>query len=124
MRRSPVEGVHSTEAVIDNGEKRYAIVAHPNGYFAPKEIQVGPPSDEFYPLLGGLEEGDTVVSSAQFLIDSETNLQAAMQSMIGMPGMDMKGGDKKDMKDMPMAKPSPPTAPQASPSGEHPSHQR
>jgi RND family efflux transporter MFP subunit len=112
------------EAVIDNGEKRYAIVAHPNGYFAPKEIQVGPPSDEFYPLLGGLEEGDTVVSSAQFLIDSETNLQAAMQSMIGMPGMDMKGGDKKDMKDMPMAKPSPPTAPQASPSGEHPSHQR
>jgi hypothetical protein len=47
-----------------------------------------------------------------------------MQSMIGMPGMDMKGGDKKDMKDMPMAKPSPPTAPQASPSGEHPSHQR
>jgi multidrug efflux pump subunit AcrA (membrane-fusion protein) len=30
------------EAVIDNGEKRYALVAHPNGYFAPKEIQVGP----------------------------------------------------------------------------------
>jgi membrane fusion protein, copper/silver efflux system len=82
------------EAVIDNGEKRYAIVAHPNGYFEPKAIQVGPPSDEFYPLLGGLEEGDKVVSSAQFLIDSETNLQAAMQSMIGMPGMDTSGGAK------------------------------
>jgi len=110
------------EAVIDNGEKRYALLAHPNGYFAPKEIQVGPPSDDFYPLLGGLEEGDTVVSSAQFLIDSETNLQAAMQSMIGMPGMDMKGGG--DKKDMPMPRPSPPTAPQASPSGEHKSHQQ
>jgi membrane fusion protein, copper/silver efflux system len=82
------------EAVIDNGEKRYAIVAHPNGYFEPKAIQVGPPSDEFCPLLGGLEEGDKVVSSAQFLIDSETNLQAAMQSMIGMPGMDTSGGAK------------------------------
>ena len=78
------------EAVIDNGEKRYAIVAHPNGYFAPKEIQVGPPSDDFYPLLGGLEEGDIVVSSAQFLIDSETNLQAAMQSMAGMHGTDLQ----------------------------------
>jgi len=110
------------EAVIDNGEKRYALLAHPNGYFEPKEIQVGPPSDDFYPLLSGLEEGDTVVSSAQFLVDSETNLQAAMQSMIGMPGMDMKGGG--DMKDMPMPKPSPPTAPQSSPPGEHKSHQR
>jgi len=96
------------EAVIDNGAKRYAIVAHPNGYFAPAEIQVGPPSDDFYPLLSGLEEGDTVVSSAQFLIDSETNLQAAMQSMIGMPGMDMTA----------------PAAPQASPAGEHKSHQK
>jgi len=86
------------EAVIDNGEKRYALLAHPNGYFAPKEIQVGPPSDDFYPLLSGLQEGDTVVSSAQFLIDSETNLQAAMQSMIGMPGMDMTGGPKDASK--------------------------
>jgi membrane fusion protein, copper/silver efflux system len=104
------------EAVIDNGAKQYALVAHPNGYFTPAEIKVGPPSDDFYPLLSGLKEGDTVVSSAQFLIDSETNLQAAMQSMIGMPGMDMKGGgDTKGPK--PKAMPS--TTPPASPSGEH-----
>jgi Cu(I)/Ag(I) efflux system membrane fusion protein len=95
------------EAVIDTGEKRHAIVAHPNGYFAPKEIQVGPPSDDFYPLLGGLQEGDTVVSSSQFLIDSETNLQAAMQSMIGMPGMDMSGGAKGAGKKPAPATPSP-----------------
>ena len=99
------------EAVIDNGEKRYAIVAHPNGYFAPKEIQVGPPSDDFYPLLSGLNEGDTVVSSAQFLIDSETNLQAAMQSMIGMPGMDMKGGAKEAGKKPAATTPSPSALP-------------
>ena len=114
------------EAVIDNGAKRYALVAHPNGYFAPAEIQVGPPSDEFYPLLAGLAEGDSVVSSAQFLIDSETNLQAAMQSMIGMPGMEVKGGGGAkaggDMKDMPMPPAKAPIAPQASPAGEHKSH--
>ena len=108
------------EAVIDNGDQRYAIVAYPNGYFAPAQIQVGPPSDDFYPLLGGLKEGDTVVSSAQFLIDSETNLQAAMQSMIGMPGMDMKGND--DTKDMLKPKAKAPTTPPPSSAGEHDSH--
>jgi RND family efflux transporter MFP subunit len=124
------------EAVIDNGAKRYAIVAHPNGYFAPAEIQVGPPSDDFYPLLSGLKEGDTVVSSAQFLIDSETNLQAAMQSMLGMPGMSPKDGG--DAKAMPQPKATAPAqaspantmpgmdmkAPTAPPAGEHKSHQR
>jgi Cu(I)/Ag(I) efflux system membrane fusion protein len=129
------------EAVIDNGEKRYALVAHPNGYFVPKEIQVGPPSDDFYPLLSGLKEGDIVVSSAQFLIDSETNLQAAMQSMIGMPGMSPKGGGAAKGMPQPKATPSIPQAapadnampgmdmkapipPPAPPPGEHKSHQR
>jgi membrane fusion protein, copper/silver efflux system len=83
------------EAVIDTGSKRYALVARPHGYFEPREVQVGEPGDELYPVLGGLEEGDRIVTSAQFLIDSETNLQAAMQSMIGMPGMDMPGMDMK-----------------------------
>ena len=106
------------EAVIDNGEKRYALLAHPNGYFEPKEIQVGPPSDDFYPILGGLKAGDTVVSSAQFLIDSETNLQAAMQSMIGMPGMEMSGGAKDAGKKAAPAAPSP-----ASPAG-HSGHEK
>ena len=97
------------EAVIDNGDKQYAIVAHPNGYFSPQEIRLGAPADEFYQLLGGLKEGDTVVSSAQFLIDSETNLQAAMQSMIGM-------------HDMPTPEQSPATAPKAPPVDPHKGH--
>ena len=81
------------EAVIDNGAKRYAIRALPDGYFEPREVQLGQPVDEFFPLIGGLEEGDQIVTSAQFLIDSETNLQAALQSMsMTMPGMDTSGG--------------------------------
>lgn len=76
------------EAVIDNGTTRYAIVALPDGYFEPREIRLGQPVDEFFPLVGGLSEGDRVVTSAQFLIDSETNLQAALQSMSAMPRMD------------------------------------
>src|SRR5581483_2060290 len=69
------------EAVIDTGVKRYVILAHPNGYFEPRDVDVGPPTDEVYPIVQGLKEGDTIVSSALFLIDSETNLQAAMQAM-------------------------------------------
>ncbi len=86
------------EAVIDDGNKQYAILAQPNGYFEPREIKVGPPVDTYFPLISGLEAGDRVVTSAQFLVDSETNLQAAMKSMsLTMPGMDMGGGDMKGM---------------------------
>lgn len=77
------------EAVIDTGAMQYAILARAGGYFEPREIEVGQPGDDFYPLLGGLAEGDRIVTSAQFLVDSETNLQAAMQAMMNMPGMDM-----------------------------------
>ena len=54
-------------------------------------------------MTSGLKEGDRVVISAQFLVDSETNLEAAMKSMsMSMPGMDMgETGDKGDMADMP-----------------------
>ena len=100
------------EAVIDNGAKRYAIVARPNGYFEPREIEVGQPVDDFFPLVSGLAEGDPVVTSAQFLIDSETNLQAAMQAMaLSMPGMDMSGGKSKPAAPKPSAPPPDPKAP-------------
>ena len=80
------------EALLDSGARRYVLLAHPNGYFEPREIEVGEPVDEFYPVLKGLAAGDRVVTSAQFLIDSETNLQAAMQAMsMSMPGMNMGG---------------------------------
>jgi membrane fusion protein, copper/silver efflux system len=104
------------EAVIDNGAKRYAIVSLPNGYFEPREIEVGQPVDDFFPLVSGLAEGDPVVTSAQFLIDSETNLQAAMQAMsMSMPGMDM-GGTSKPTGPKP---PGPPPAPKAPDHSQH-----
>jgi RND family efflux transporter MFP subunit len=73
------------EAVIDNGEARYAILALPDGYFEPRRIETGEPMGDFYPVLSGVQAGDKVVTSAQFLIDSETNLLAAMQAMAGIP---------------------------------------
>lgn len=81
----------SKEAIIDNGDKQYVILALADGYFEPREIKTGAPGDAFAPVLAGLNRGDRVVTSAQFLIDSETNLQAAMQAMASMPGMDNAG---------------------------------
>lgn len=98
------------EAVIDTGIAQYVIVALADGYFEPRPVEVGTPVDAFYPVIKGLADGDRIVTSAQFLIDSETNLQAAMQAMsLSMPGMDMgSGGDMKDMPGMDMTpKPAP-----------------
>jgi len=83
----------SKESVIDSGTQQYVIVALPDGYFEPREVQVGEPIGDFYPVLAGVSDGENVVTSAHFLIDSETNLQAAMKSMsMSMPGMKTEGG--------------------------------
>jgi RND family efflux transporter MFP subunit len=77
------------EAVIDTGERKYVLLALAGGYFEPRDVKVGSPIGEFYPVVAGVSEGDRVVTSAQFLIDSETNLMAAMQGMaMTMPGME------------------------------------
>ena len=94
------------EAVIDTGTMQYAILAHPNGYFEPRQVQVGTPVDAYYPVVSGLGDGDRVVTSAQFLIDSETNLQSAMQSMVGHG----HGGGAEQPKGAPGAPPPPPAA--------------
>lgn len=84
------------EAVIDTGTKRYVILAKEGGFFEPREVTVGAPAGNNYPVTSGLAHGDRVVTSAQFLIDSETNLRAAMNAMAGhghaMGGDDKSGG--------------------------------
>ena len=109
------------EAVIDTGATRYVIVALDNGYFEPRPVDVGEPVDAFYPVLKGLTGGERIVTSAQFLIDSETNLQAAMQAMsLTMPGMDKGGGSdvKGDTPGMGMS-PKPAPAPTTPPPHQH-----
>jgi RND family efflux transporter MFP subunit len=69
------------EAVLDSGVRRIAIVALGHGHFMPREIAVGPESGGYVAVLSGLHEGEKVVSSAQFLIDSESNLSEALKTM-------------------------------------------
>ena len=70
------------EAVIRTGKRNLVVVALGDGRFAPREVVLGPGGEGFVQVLEGLTEGDDVVTSAQFLIDSESNLRAAIQKMI------------------------------------------
>ena len=75
-----------SEAVVNTGEHQYVFLARSGGHFEPRMVWVGLQSGDWVPILKGLAEGDTVVSSASFLIDSESRLKAAIAGM-GGPGL-------------------------------------
>jgi len=74
-------------AIIDTGERQVAILDRGSGYFEPRKVKLGTKVDNYYVVLGGLKEGERVVTSANFLIDSESKFKEAVAGM-GMPGMD------------------------------------
>ncbi len=76
-------------AVLNAGTQQIVFVARPDGYFEPRKIELGPEADSGYVVLSGLTAGEKIVTSGNFLIDSESNLKAAMGAMAGMPGMQM-----------------------------------
>jgi Cu(I)/Ag(I) efflux system membrane fusion protein len=65
------------EAVIDTGERRVVFVEVAAGRFQPREVKLGRKGQDHYEVLDGLADGDRVVVSAQFLLDSESRLRAA-----------------------------------------------
>ncbi|MGE5344543.1 MAG: efflux RND transporter periplasmic adaptor subunit [Acidithiobacillales bacterium] len=69
-------------AVLRTGERNLVIVALGEGRFAPRTVELGGEGNGFVDVLSGLKEGDRVATSAQFLIDSESNLREALQKMI------------------------------------------
>jgi RND family efflux transporter MFP subunit len=75
----------SEDSVIDTGEKQIVFVAMGDGYFEPREVKVGRKAEGYYEVLDGVREGEKVVRSATFLVDSESRLKAALESF-GMPG--------------------------------------
>ena len=64
-------------AVLQAGSRQIVFLSRGQGSFEPREVQLSAPTDEGFVVLKGLKSGDTVVTSANFLIDSESQLQAA-----------------------------------------------
>ena len=69
------------EAVLDSGTEQQVFVVHPGGIFEPRKISLGPVVDGNVAVLSGLQPGETVVTSGNFLVDSESRLKNAMGGM-------------------------------------------
>ena len=67
-------------AVIDSGSKQIVLVAKGEGRFEPRAVKLGRRGDGYAEVTEGLKQGEEVVTSANFLIDAESNLRAALQS--------------------------------------------
>ena len=71
------------EALIRTGSQERVIVAQGEGRFKPAIVHVGIETDSKVEIIGGLEEGQEVVVSSQFLIDSESSMRAALLRLAG-----------------------------------------
>jgi len=72
-------------AVLQSGTRQIAFIDHGDGYLEPREIEVGRRLDDHAVVLKGLKPGERIVSSANFLLDSESQLQAALGSFVPPP---------------------------------------
>jgi len=69
------------DAVLDSGTQQTIFVSRPDGYFEPRQVQVGARLDGRVIVLSGLRPGETIVTSGNFLIDSESRLKSAVAAM-------------------------------------------
>src|SRR2546421_7921979 len=80
------------EAVLPTGTKDLVFVNRGDGRFVPREVRVGLRGDSLIEIVEGLRPGDEVVASATFLLDSESNLAAAIQGLMLQMGMGLNMG--------------------------------
>jgi len=73
-------------ALIQTGERQIAFVEQSAGVYAPREVKTGIQGRDFVEILAGLQEGETVVTSANFLIDSESRIGAIGAAPAGAAG--------------------------------------
>ncbi len=86
-------------AVLDSGTRLIVLVERGEGRFEPRIVKLGAKADAYYEVLDGVQEGEKVVVAANFLIDAESNLQAALRAFINKAGTKAdaeKPGEKKD----------------------------
>lgn len=82
-------------AVIDSGERQIIIIDRRDGTFEPREVKTGARGEGYSEILRGIRAGEWAVTSANFLIDSESNLRAAIGGMGGAS----RGEDKNNKKE-------------------------
>ena len=76
-------------AVLETGARNLVFIVRRDGQLEPRQVEIGASSGDRIQILRGVAAGDTVVASATFLIDAESNLGTALGGMGNMPGMDV-----------------------------------
>jgi RND family efflux transporter MFP subunit len=79
-----------TDAVLDNGLKQHVFLALGQGRFLPREVKLGVygNGNQYREVLSGLKGGEDIVTSAQFLLDSESRFRQAVQMMLPPEGQE------------------------------------
>jgi multidrug efflux pump subunit AcrA (membrane-fusion protein) len=80
-----------SSAILRTGERNVVFMDMGKGALMPMDVRVGRVAGEYSEILSGLDAGARVVTSAQFLLDSESNLGEVMKSMIGQGGGSAQG---------------------------------
>ncbi len=89
-----------TESVLRTGRRNVVIVALGGGRFEPREVELGQTSKGLAEVRSGLSAGDEVVTSSQFLLDSESRLRAAVQKMVDAAAASGGAHEGNDMGEM------------------------
>jgi RND family efflux transporter MFP subunit len=100
-------------AVIDSGERRIVLVSRGEGRFEPREVKTGTRADGYVEVREGIAAGEQVVVRANFLIDAESNLKAALGSF---------GHSGHGAAPTPRGEPEPQSAPPSSGGDTHQGH--
>ncbi len=89
-------------AVIRSGKENIVILSLGEGKFKPASVKLGLYDDGFYQVLAGLKEGDAIVTSGQFMIDSESSLRSAVKLFSSEGAGEVKDGQmsEEEMKNM------------------------
>jgi Cu(I)/Ag(I) efflux system membrane fusion protein len=70
-------------AVLDTGTRKLVYVAKPGGVFEAREVKLGAPTEDLFPVVGGLKAGENVVLNGNFMIDSQAQLSSGMTGLYG-----------------------------------------
>ncbi|MBE0649457.1 MAG: efflux RND transporter periplasmic adaptor subunit [Bacteroidales bacterium] len=88
------------QAVLQSGRENTVIVALGGGKFKPVHVKLGNYANGYYQILSGLAANTTIVTSAEFLIDSESNLNASLSMFSDAKNDSTSTGKNTDMKEM------------------------
>jgi RND family efflux transporter MFP subunit len=83
LTRAEPQLVVPRSAVLDSGTRKLVYVAAGDGVFQARAVDLGPPGEEFYPVISGVKAGERVVTHGSFMLDSQTRITGGMSGLFG-----------------------------------------